>query len=59
MPEPSRPATPSDLRALRDASVRTAKHALDAGDWRAALAALFCAQRYDNQAAAMEGDDPP
>jgi len=59
MPEPSSAATPGRLRELRDASVREAKHALDVDDWRAALAHLWRAQRYENQADAIERGDPP
>jgi hypothetical protein len=57
MPEHPGTATPSHLRALRDAAVRDARGALDAGDWRLALACLFRAQRYDNQADLAERTD--
>jgi hypothetical protein len=59
MPEPLSTPTPSDLRRLRDASVLEARRALTVDDWRTALACLFRAQRYDNQANAIEQDATP
>jgi hypothetical protein len=43
-----------NLRGLRDTATEYAKHALDTGDWAAALACLRRAERYEKQADAME-----
>ena len=53
-PEQSRAATVRNLRGLRDTAVQFAKNALAENDWRAALACLWRAERYDQQADAME-----